>query len=88
MVTQLRSSPRCNAARSTMTIGNRPTDTPSWGQPLRVGIALYLLPALLAVLFVSAVGMLLLVAGRRFTDIVGSQACHPRTSVGPEVFRA
>ena len=72
--TESGSSPRCNAAKLTMTIGNRQTATPSWGQPLRVGIALYLLPALLAVLVVGAVGMLLLVAVRRFTDNVGSQA--------------
>jgi hypothetical protein len=88
MVTLLQPSPRCNAAKSTMRVGNPPTARPSWCRPLRVGLALYLLPALLAVIFVGVIGILLLAAGRCFTDIVGSQACHPRNPVELEVFRS
>jgi hypothetical protein len=53
-----------------------------------LGLALYLLPALLVVLVVSALGVLVLNAGRLVAPIVHSQACHPRESVGSEVFRS
>ena len=87
MLAQLQSSRRRVVAMSPTSMDGALKATPSWERLVRVGLALYLLPALLAVVFVSVVGMLLLVMGRRITDIVGSQACHPRTSFGPEAFR-
>jgi hypothetical protein len=88
MATELRSSPRFKAAKSTRAIGSPPQATRTWERRLRVGLGLHLLQALLAVIFESAVGMVLLVAARLFPGVVGIQACTPRTSVGPEVFRA
>jgi hypothetical protein len=88
MLTQLRMSPPGDATKSTATIGSPLTATPWWSWLLRIGLGLYLLPVLLAVLLVGAVGMLLLDAGRRFTDLIGSQACHPQNTVGPDAFRS
>ena len=57
------------------------------GRLVQVSIAIWLLPALLMVLVVGAFGFLVLDAGRRFTDVLTGQACHPRNSAGLESFR-
>lgn len=60
------------------------------GGPPRVGrlipivLALYLTPALLAVLLVGGVGMLILAIARAITSIVHGPEAWPRSPVGPE----
>jgi hypothetical protein len=61
---------------------------PSSGHLFQVGLALYLLPALLVVLVAGVLGMLVLAATRLLTDIVGWQAYQPRNPVGPESIRS
>jgi hypothetical protein len=60
MVTQERSSPIRRVARVSLSVDERPVATDGTGRLLQLALALYLLPALLAVLAVGSLGMLVL----------------------------
>ena len=60
----------------------------SLGRVAQVTIALWLLPALLAVLVVGTIGVLALEARRRFAGVLMAQACSVRDSVGLDSFRS
>jgi hypothetical protein len=61
--------------------------TPSPGRVMQLGLALYLLPAVLVVLVVSALGILVLAARELFCDSIWDQIWAPQARVGQENFR-
>jgi len=87
MLNQLRQrlSPKRKKASTMMDI--IPAFTPSPGRLLQAGLALYLLPSLLVVLAVGALGMLVLAAGGFFHGSIRREACAPQDRVGQEIFR-
>ena len=74
-----RSHSRWDAAKpaaTKMTTVDDPRKIPSaWERPFRIGFALCLVPALLAVVMVSVAGMIVLAAGRPFAEIVKGSDC-------------
>jgi hypothetical protein len=54
------------------------------GRLVSIILALYLTPALLAVLLVGGVGLLVLAVARAITAIVHGREAWPRSPVGPE----
>jgi hypothetical protein len=65
-----------------------PAVTPSMGQLVPGSLVLHLLPALLVMLVVGALGMLVLAATRLLTDIAGAHACQVRNPIGRESIRS
>ena len=57
---------------------------PRAGRLIPIILALYLTPALLAVLLMGGVGMLVLAIARAITSIVHGPEAWPRSPVGPE----
>jgi hypothetical protein len=88
MITEVRSRPLRQALQESRTMDIPSAVASSLGGVVQAGLALYLLPALLVVLVVGAVGMLVLAAARLLTDIVGGEACQPRNPVGREAIRS
>ena len=88
MSAQRRSRPSRKTGKANTLKRGLPVATPSSVRLVQVGLGFDLLPALLVVLAVGAIGVLILAAGRLLTDIVGSQSCHPRGPIGPESLRS
>jgi hypothetical protein len=88
MITQVRSRPLHQPLPESRTMVIPPAVASSLGGIVQAGLALYLLPALLVVLVVGALGMLVLAAARLLTDIVGGEACQPRNPVRREAIRS
>jgi hypothetical protein len=61
---------------------------PSPGRLIQVGLALYLLPALLAVLAVGALGTLILAARGLLFESNGPEVSETSDCVGLEIFRS
>jgi hypothetical protein len=61
---------------------------PSPGRLIQVGLALYLLPALLFVLAVGALGTLILAARGLFFERNGPEVSETSNRVGLEIFRS
>ena len=57
--------------------------SPRAGRLIPILLALYLTPALLAVLLVGAIGMLILAVARLVASIMGSPEARPRKPVEP-----
>jgi len=62
--------------------------TPSPGRLIQVGLALYLLPALLVVLAVGALGTQILAARGLFFESTGPEVSETSDRVGLEIFRS
>jgi hypothetical protein len=62
--------------------------TPSPGRLIQVGLALYLLPALLVVLAVGALGTQILAARGLFSEKTAPEVSEPSDRVGLEIFRS
>jgi hypothetical protein len=62
--------------------------TPSPGQLIQVGLAVYLLPVLVVVLAVGTIGILVVAASRVFCGGLWREICVLRERVGQEIFRS
>ncbi len=67
---------------------NEDVGNPAHGVRIRAKILGYLLPTLLVVVVLYAIGILCMAAKRVLTHIVGVQASLPRNQFGPESLRS
>jgi hypothetical protein len=88
MFNQLEQRSSTKRTRTSTMVHIAPTFTPLPGRLIQVGVALYLLPALVAVLAVSAVGIGVVWAREIVCGSIGRESCVPRDRVGQEIFRA
>ncbi len=65
-----------------------PTSTLSPSRLRQIGAALILVPALVVVLAVGALGILVVWAREFVCGSIGRESCAPRDCVGQEIFRA
>jgi hypothetical protein len=72
------------AGMGTWGVGTGGEGQPGVGRLIPIILALYLTPALLAVLLMGGVGMLVLAIARAITSIVHGPEAWPRSPVGPE----
>ena len=88
MISQLQSIPSHTTVKADPMMETAPSVASSIGRLVQVGLALCLLPALLIVLVVGALGMLILASTRIFPSIVSCEASDPQEPIGLESFRA
>jgi len=88
MFNQLQQRPTTKRTKASTTVHIAPTFTPSPGRLLQIGVALYLLPALVVVLAVSALGILVVWAREFVCGSIWRESCAPRERVGQEIFRS
>jgi hypothetical protein len=86
MATQLQLRPFPRHLPAAIRLDVPPIAAPLLGRLVHIGLAVCLLPALLAVVVASAFGLLVLQAGRFMS--VGRYVCKPEHSAGLEVFRS
>ena len=93
MFNQLEQRPSTKKTKTFTRLHVEPTSTPSPGRLIQVGVALYLLPALVVVLAVSALGILVVWAREFVCGSIGAKPvrpglCRARDLPGVETVRA